>query len=314
MTCFYPQNAYRLDSGKVVFTEKGGGREFTLPCGQCIGCRLAHSREWAIRCVHEASLHEDNCFITLTYNPENLPPDGGLIKKDFKDFMKRLRKKFVRYATDENGKGYAVNPIRYFHCGEYGEKNLRPHYHAILFNFNFEDWTYLYDSPGGSEIYTSPTLEKIWGLGFVTVGTVTFESAAYVARYCLKKVNGKLKDQIDEKTDLKHYERINSFTGEIHEVSPEYSTMSRNKGIGHNWISQFTTDCYPKDFTTIRGAKVRPPKYYDKYLQSIDPDMYDDIVSGRELSYHQTDRSNEPSLSDQEKVKSAQHKQLKRSL
>ena len=204
-----------MPGGLIQFHDDGSGRSLELPCGQCIGCRLERSRQWAMRCVHEASMHDDNCFITLTYNPENLPPDCGLIKSDFQKFMKRYRRAFP-------GK-----EIRFYHCGEYGDANNRPHYHAVIFGHNFDDWMYLFDSPSGEPIYTSPTLERIWGHGFVTVGSVTFESAAYVARYVMKKINGPLKEKIDEKTDLKHYERVNAFTGEIIEVMPEYSTMSR---------------------------------------------------------------------------------------
>ncbi|AXL14468.1 replication initiator protein [Microviridae sp.] len=311
MACFHPLQAYRLDDGQILFHDKGHGRPMELPCGQCIGCRLERSRQWAMRCVHEASMHDNNCFITLTYNPENLPPDGGLIKKDFQKFMKRLRK------------FYTGKKIRFYHCGEYGDQNNRPHYHAILFNHNFDDWNYLFDSPSGEPIYTSPILEKIWGHGFVTVGTVTFESAGYVARYCMKKINGKLKDVINEETDLKPYERINSFTGEITEVIPEYSTMSRGghlsdgtnaRGIGYGWIKRYTLDCYPKDFTTVRGIRMQPPKYYDKYLESIDPYMYDDIKSGRQLSLNTSVENTVSRLAQREKVKMAQFKQLKRSL
>jgi len=272
-----------------------------LPCGQCIGCRLESSRQWAMRCVHEASMHENNCFITLTYDAENLPPDGGLKKKDFQNFMKRLRKQ-------------TKAKIRYYHCGEYGDQTNRPHYHAILFGYNFDDWQYLFNSPGGEPIYTSKTLEKIWQNGFVTIGTMTFESAAYVARYCMKKLNGPLAEQINPKTDLRHYERINEFTGEIVPVLSEYSTMSRRPGIAHNWIANFTRDVYPKDFTTIKGIRMQPPKYYDKYLGSIEPDMYDDIKAARALSgYNSTDNTS-LRLSARETVKKAQFKQLKRSL
>jgi hypothetical protein len=302
MACFHPLKAYRLPSGDIVFHDHGHGHPMELPCGQCIGCRLDRSREWATRMVHEASMHDDNCFITLTYSPENLPPDGGLRIKDYQKFMKRLRAKYD-------------HKIRFYHCGEYGDKNNRPHYHAILFGHNFNDWVYLFDSPVGYPIYTSPTLESIWGLGFVTIGTVDFESAGYVARYCVKKINGKLKDQIDPKTGLKPYERFNNFTGEITEVLPEYSTMSRRPGIGHNWISAYTNDCYPKDFTTVRGFRVKPPKYYDRYLEVIDPAMFDDIKAQRELSMSENWQENtELRLSQRETVKEAQYKQLVRSL
>lgn len=260
-----------------------------------------------MRICHEASLYDDNCFITLTYNAENCPPDGGLIKSDFQKFMKRLRKK------------YSDRKIRFYQCGEYGDRNNRPHYHAILFNYNFDDWTYLHTTANGSDIYTSPTLSKIWGLGFVTIGSVNFESAGYVARYCMKKLNGQKVDEIDEKTGLKPYERINDFTGEIHEVLPEYATMSRGgrhgRGIGYDWISEYTNDVYPKDFTTIRGVKMRPPKYYDKCLEEIDPYLYDTIKNGRQEQQFLMQADNtEQRLSVRETIKAAQFNQLKRSL
>lgn len=309
--------AHRLDSGDVVFHKAlagwkpgdryhatEGANEILLPCGQCIGCRLERSRQWAMRCIHEAQLHKDNCFITLTYDAENLPPDCGLVKKDFQNFMKRLRKRFPK------------KKIKFYQCGEYGDRNNRPHYHAILFGHNFNDWLYLFDSPSGEPIYTSPTLEAIWNNGFVTIGTVTFESAGYVARYCLKKINGQQKDIIDETTGLKHYERINSFTGEIVEVLPEYSTMSRGgrtgRGIAHDWIKRYRQDCYPKDYTTIRGVRMRPAKYYDKYIQSIDPQLYDDIKAARNYEADISLDNSESRLSQRKKCVEAQNKNLKR--
>lgn len=307
MACFYPITAYRVDTGLIEFTDKNGGDPLELPCGQCVGCRLERSRQWAMRIIHEASLNDtNNCFITLTYNPENLPPDGGLIKSDFQKFMHRLRKSI------------APKKIKFYMCGEYGDKSNRPHYHAIIFGYNFDDWVYLFDSPSGEPIYTSPTLERIWKHGFVTIGTVTFESAGYVARYCMKKINGPKKDEINPETGLKHYERYNSFTGEIHEVVPEYSTMSRGgrygRGIGYDWFTRFTRDIYPKDFTTIKGIKCKPPRAYDRYLREIDEDMYDDIKAGRQLAGYESLDNTELRLDQRRKVKEAQFKQLKRSL
>lgn len=306
MTCFYPLQAYRQDYGEITFTDKTGGDPLELGCGQCVGCRLERARQWSMRCIHEASMHNDNSFITLTYNAENLPPDGGLRKIDFQKFMKKLRYQ------------YSEKKIKFYQCGEYGDQNNRPHFHAILFGHNFNDWTYLFESPGGEDIYTSPTLEKIWGKGFVTIGTVTFESAGYVARYCMKKLNGPLADKVNKITGLKPYERINSFTGEIIEVMPEYSTMSRGgrfgRGIGYSWIKRYTADCYPKDFTTIRGMRMKPPRFYDKYLESIDLDMYDDIKAGRQYEASQSLDNTIARLSTREKVKQAQFKQLVRTL
>ena len=208
--------------------------------------------------------------------------------------------------------------IKFYQCGEYGDRSNRPHYHAILFGWSPDDWMYLFDSPSGEPIYTSQTLEKIWQKGFVTVGTVTFESAGYVARYCMKKLNGKKKEEIDPNTGLKHYERIDYYTGDIVEVIPEYSTMSRGgrsgRGIAYDWIAKYSRDVYPKDYTTIRGLRMRPTRYYDKYIEAIDADMYDDIKAGRALSGYLSDENNVSRLSQRETVKKAQYKQLIRSL
>lgn len=304
MPCFFPLSAYQMPSGQIVFSDTvHDARPLKLPCGQCLGCRLERSRQWAMRCVHEASLHDDNCFITLTYNDENMPFDASLRHRDYQLFMKRLRQRLEGRR------------ISFYQCGEYGDRNNRPHYHAILFGYNFPDWMYLFDSPSKQPIYTSPSLEEIWGMGFVTIGTVTFESAGYIARYCTKKINGKLAEVIDEKTGLKPYERFHSQTGEIVQVRPEYSTMSRRPAIGRDWIASFTPDVYPKDFTTIRGLRFRPPRYYDKYIQAIDPFLYDDIKQGRALKIKEfADDNTEQRLSAKLEVKAAQFNQLKRSL
>jgi len=254
-----------------------------------------------MRITHEASQHDDNVFITLTYDAENLPPDTSLRKSDFQKFIRSLRKRTKK-------------KIRYYHCGEYGDRNNRPHYHAILFGHNFKDWVYLFDSPSGEPIYTSPTLENIWKKGFVTVGTVNFQSAGYVARYCMKKLNGPKAKERNPKTGLKHYERVNQFTGEIIPVLPEYSTMSTRPCIANNWITRYTRDVYPKDYTTINGMRCKPPRSYDRYLESIDIEMYDDIKAGRQLQGYNSDDNSALRLSARETVKKAQFKQLKRSL
>jgi hypothetical protein len=303
MACFKPLEAWRSTSGQVVFYPSPGVRPMLLKCGQCIGCRLDKSREWALRCVHEASLYEKNCFITLTYNPENLPPDAGLRKIHFQKYMKRLRKRI------------APGKVRFFHCGEYGEKNNRPHYHAILFGYNYPDWNYLFDSEAGFPVYTSELLEKDWqNQGFVTVGEVTFGSAAYVARYVLKKVNGKAKDQVDERTGLKPYERFNEFTGEIVEVAPEYTTMSRCPGIGSDWISKYTLDVYPKDYTTVNGVRQKPPRFYDEYLKQIDPILMEVIKGNREQKAIKSEDNTPDRLRQREEVKKAQNSMLKRTI
>ena len=139
-----------------------------IPCGQCIGCRIERSRQWAIRCYHEASLHAENSFVTLTYNDTNLPANNCVSVRELQLFMKRLRKRF--------GAG-----IRFYGCGEYGDLTGRPHYHICLFNFSPPDLT-LYKITNDQRLYSSKSLDTIWGKGYTLTGDVTFQSAAYVAR------------------------------------------------------------------------------------------------------------------------------------
>ena len=180
MTCYHPWLACRGHGEKlgryVPFNSQWAipGTEIWLPCGQCIGCRLQRSREWAARCVFEASRHEHNSFITLTYAPECLPEDGSLHYEHFQKFIKRLRKRLWRYEDDLK--------VRFFMCGEYGEQFSRPHYHAIIFGYDFPDKVF-WSRNNGYPLYRSRMLEELWPFGYCTVGDVTFESAAYVARY-----------------------------------------------------------------------------------------------------------------------------------
>lgn len=269
MPCYRPLEGYRARtvnaSGKrgIVFNKKDGFVDLPVkvPCGQCIGCRLERSRQWAIRCIHEASLHEENSFITLTYSPENLPDGGTLVLEDFQNFMKRFRE--------------AIEPrrIRFFHCGEYGENLGRPHYHAIIFGYDFDD-KILWKQTGSGKLYRSPFLEKLWPYGFSTIGPVTFETAAYVARYVMKKVSvsGKAKAEQKEKEEVMrdHYSRIDGDTGELIDLKPEYVTMSRRPGIGAEWYRKFKGEVYPDDFVVVNGRKVKPPKFYDRLLGSED--------------------------------------------
>lgn len=260
MPCFHPLKGYRSRSvnpstGKrsIVFNFKEGyaDMEVQLPCGQCIGCRLERSRQWAIRCIHEASLYDDNCFITLTYSPKYLPPDSSLQLEDFQKFMKRLRR--------------AVEPreIRFFHCGEYGDRFKRPHYHACIFNYDFPDKELIQQRDDGN-YYKSNMLEEIWGKGHAILGAVTFESAAYVARYITKKITGQ--------QALLHYNDVNLETGEIlAERSAEYVTMSRRPGIGKGWLEKYQDNTYANDRVVINGKAVKPPKYYDGQYELVHP-------------------------------------------
>ena len=204
--------------------------------------------------MHEASLHKEKSYITLTYNNENLPQYGSLVRRDYQLFMKRLRKH------------YEPKTIRFYQCGEYGEKLGRPHYHACLFGHQFQDLEF-FKTINGFPLYTSETLKKLWPQGNHLVGSLTFESAAYVARYILKKQNGKNKND--------HYQNIDQDTGEISIKIPEYTTMSRGgrsgKGIANGWYKKYSTDVYPSDQVIVRGRSCRPPRYYDNQYEITNP-------------------------------------------
>ena len=269
MPCFHPITAYHKIGGGITWTHReSNGIKLTVSCKQCTGCRQEYARQWAMRNIHEASLWLNNIFITLTYNDQNLPEHNKLVKKDFQDFMKRLRK---------HKKANTKNPIRFFHCGEYGEKFGRPHYHAILFNTNFNDRKPI---PGQKNLTTSDTLKKLWGKGHVSIGDVTFQSASYVAGYVQKKINGKQKED--------HYRRIDKTTGETWVLPQEYATMSRRPGIAGLWFAKHKKDVYPSDNIHINGKEMRPPKYYDNLFQEQNPLQMEQIKENRTKAMQKT--------------------------
>lgn len=242
MACNYPIKAFKDRDGAIIFDETKGDvvQWLHLPCGVCEGCRLERSRQWAIRCMHEASLQERNCFITLTYNDEHLTEYNDLCYKDFQLFMKRLRKRFTGQK------------IRFFMCGEYGEIGARPHFHACIFGIDFNDRVYFKVSKSGSKIYTSKTLDNLWtdrggdSIGFATVGDVNFNSAGYVARYIMKKRLGRNSD--------KFYEEINLETGEVFKRTKEFNKMSLKPGIGAGFYEKWLSDIFPSDYCVVNGV------------------------------------------------------------
>lgn len=259
MTCVKPMNAYWAEGGGITFKPKEGvnPHPFPLPCSQCIGCRLERSRQWATRCIHEATLHDRSCFVTLTYDQEHLPLDGGLDLEHWPKFAKRLRKRF--------------GPFRYFQAGEYGDQTGRPHHHALIFGLDFRHD--LVELRGGDpDLYRSPSLEKVWGMGACIIGNLTFESAAYVARYIIKKATGY--------TAEFQYLRWNEH-GDTWWVQPEFATMSRNPGIGKGWYTKWKDDIYPDDTCVVRGKECRPPRYYDALLEKEDPEQLAELKERR---------------------------------
>lgn len=248
MTCFKPLDAWQTDQGEVVFYEHGHiARSLQLACGRCIGCRLTRARSWAVRCMHEAQMHDQSSFVTLTYNEKSLV-SPSLQYRDFQLFMKRLRRQ--------------VGPVRFFACGEYGEE-LRPHFHALLFGLGFPDRKRL-----KKNLYRSALLEKVWPHGYSSVGSVTYQSAAYVARYSCSKVTGP--DAVD------HYKRTDLVTGEVLDVVPEFGRMSLRPAIGYTWFQKYWPEiARARDGVVVGGKRLPVPRYYDKLLEVTAPELCD---------------------------------------
>lgn len=213
---------------------------------------MKRAREWALRITHEAQLHEENCFLTLTYNDEQLPEHGSLYKPHLQKFFKRLRKR------------YPAKSIRYYACGEYGERTQRAHYHVCLFGHDFADkieWRKV----GEHTLYLSQTLNEIWGHGNTSIGTLTFDTAKYTASYVFKK-------QFGDKGG--GYVRLDNETGEIVPLVQPFAAMSLRPAIAAAWMTRYHSDVYgaEKDFVFLKGKKTRPPKYYDKIYDTINPE------------------------------------------
>lgn len=295
MPCFHPITAWQSPPGyigqhgkSISFRAVPGFNEILLPCGQCVGCRLERSRQWALRCVHEASLYEDNCFITLTYDDDHLPPGGSLQLDDIQNFFKRFRDR--------------ISPckLRFFQCGEYGSLLSRPHHHACIFGYDFPDKQLFFRSSAGLNVWRSPLLEDLWPFGYSSIGELTFESAAYTARYIMKKING---DAADE-----HYQGR----------KPEFITMSRRPGIGADFAKKYFSDMYPKDFITIKGGiRCRPAKFYDRLYDALHHDQMREVKENRVrfARDHNLALENTPErLAVKEEHKILTIKQLKRNL
>ena len=297
MTCYHPIKAFIIwpeNSLEPKFLFESVDKEYTiyhhkkitdymlLPCGKCIGCQMDRSRDWANRMVLELESHECASFITLTYSDEYLPysdiaDENGefhptLRKKDFQDFMKRLRKQI------------APVKIRFFSCGEYGEKHKRPHYHAIIFGFDFPDKV-PHEIKEGYITYRSPLLERVWSdpvthetKGFCLVADVNWNTCAYVSRYCTKKI---------APGHNIYYQTLG--------IEPEFNTMSRRPGIGRQWYEENKEELYIKsDSDDVKVPKIilannkgglvsSPPKYFDRLFQSEHPDEMQEIKERRRL-------------------------------
>lgn len=237
MPCYKPLKAYRTPTG-IVFQELRRHDilgDISVPCGQCIGCRIKRAHDWASRVMHEASLTPGrNTFVTLTYDDAHLPPGASLRHRDFQLFMKRLR-------------NTQKSPIRFYMCGEYGETTERPHYHACLFNYDPNDKIPAGKSKAGEPFFNSPSLSNLWPHGHAVIQQLNQRTAAYCARYITQKLTGDM--------GAAHYG----------EREPPYNHMSTKPGLGFRWFQKYQSDVYPHDYLVLSGGKTKtPPKYYDK--------------------------------------------------
>lgn len=238
-------------------------------------------------------MHASNSFVTLTYSSEYFPSHGSLQYSDFQKFMKRLRKR--------------LGPTRFYMCGEYGDNFGRPHFHAILFGQAFPDRVPYRSLPSGSMLFRSQTLEELWPFGFSSVGDVTFESAAYVARYVMKKITGRPAKM--------HYEAMDYSTGEIIDRVPEFNKMSLKPGIGGRWFDKYHSDVFPHDRVIVNGKATKPPRYYDKLFEKFDAIDFESVQYKRYVDMLSRIGDNTPErLIAKEIVTHARLSQLKRSL
>lgn len=282
MPCYHPWTGYYSKdlnpSGKrslVTNPRQALQPDEPIPmkCGRCIGCRLLYSATWAMRFSHEASLHADNCFLTLTFRDECLPEFNSIAVSDCQLFMKRYRA-HVDYC-------FPGRKIRMAYCGEYGDQTGRPHYHFLIFGHDFSEDRKRWGQRGDYPVFRSASLERLWPFGNSEIGTLTFDSAAYVARYVTKKLHGE--------AAADKYWVIDYSTGELlHERTREFMKMSRKPGIGRSWFEKHKVSMYERDQVVVlgpSGSKVfKPPKYYDSQFEIVDPYRMDDVRESRLIS------------------------------
>ena len=212
-------------------------QKLSVPCGKCVMCRIALSREWATRVLHESDYWDQSCFTTLTYNNEHLPKDGSLHKDELQKFFKRLRKYL------------GLRKMKYFACGEYGDEGHRPHYHAILFGIGLSD-------------SDQQLIRDAWPFGFVKSGTVTYDSARYVADYVFKKYSGTKKEEYYGTRQVPF--RVSS------------------QGLGLRFALDNQDQIVKNLNITVRGQNVGLPKYYVKKLAIDVESRLPDIIKRRD--------------------------------
>lgn len=283
-----------------------------VPCGKCIGCRIDYSRQWATRCMLEAQKYNNNAFITLTYDQDHIKynkkidEETGeiskietLVPEDLTKFIKDLRR-YYKYHYNHEG-------IRFYACGEYGSKTERPHYHIICFNLPIEDKKIFFKNINGNNVYLSESIQKIWGKGIISIGEVTWESAAYTARYVMKKMKGPGSEE--------YYKEKG--------VIPEFVRMSRSPGIAWDYYNDNKEKIYKNDEIILTNKKgkakvVKPSKYYDRLFDLDNPEAMKAIKEKRkeiaqnamELQLEKTNLNKKEYLALKERNKAEKLKKL----
>lgn len=264
-----------------------------IRCGGCVDCRLAYSRDWAVRCMLESQYHEHNYFITLTYDDYHLPTgefvdfkgdiyNSSLQRKDVVDFVKRLRK----YESDH----FNNDGIKVFYCGEYGDLFHRPHYHLIVFGMSELTDLELFKQSGDVKHYKSQTILDLWSkvefrvrvpLGFISVSDVNFDTCAYTARYVMKKQKGKTVSNF-----LEYYDTLDENRPEL--IIPEFVGMSRRPGIASRYFAENADSIYKCDevfyASEFEAFKSKPPRYFDKLYDINYPGELEGIKENRKVA------------------------------
>lgn len=285
MRCTKPRTVGFYSDGKTIcWSPKKYSKEFStfqIPCGKCISCRLEYARQWAVRCMHEAQMHNKNCFITLTYSDENLESpylnydDWKKFQKDLRShiYNEKLKSMFPMYETQLERREAAKKitkearevllreiSISVFVTGEYGPATKRPHWHALIFNWEPPDKIYYRSNERGDKIYKSEILDQLWGKNDPEVrpseiGSITFESAGYTARYSAKKL-GHGKDQ-------------------EHDFHPVSKKSSKN-AIGKTFLEKYWKDIFNTGHCVLPNGKTCSiPRYYEKWLSKNHPSEYE---------------------------------------
>lgn len=297
MACYHPMAAWQKADGTVIIhgdirdtdwkhnpkslLAKGinpiTDKQLVIPCGQCVGCRLEYSRQWADRCYLEAKMHQHNYWLTLTYDEDSIKSllkrsvrrDTGEIvkvpmlnKRHLVGFIKRLREHWKRK--------YNIEGIKYYGCGEYGTLNHRPHYHISIFGLDIPDLDLWY-TRDGFPTFKSEEINRIWGMGRVTINRNTWQTSAYTARYMLKKLKGREAKEAYEEAG----------------VEPEFAICSRKPGIGRSYYEAHKEEIYANDGITFLKAKGgattrKPPRYFDRLYQAENPEKFQEYQEARQ--------------------------------